>query len=86
MASNLTNPKTKKVGNNESGTRVQMDLHPGSMSRLRALKKMNDARSYADVMKDALRLYEFFLLEDQKGTKFYTKEHDGELVQIKLFI
>ena len=38
--------------------RVQFDLAPRSMERLNALKAKTEAASYAEVVKNALRLYE----------------------------
>ena len=35
-----------------------------ALSRLNRLKDMSEASTYTEVMKDALRLYEFFLEQD----------------------
>jgi hypothetical protein len=44
--------------------RVQMALSSNSFDRLNRLKDMSEASTYTEVMKDALRLYEFFLEQD----------------------
>ena len=43
--------------------RVQFDLPPRSMERLNALKLKTEASSYAEVVKNALRLYEALIEE-----------------------
>ena len=42
----------------KSTTRVQMELPEKSMQRLSILKDKTEASSYAEVLKNALRLYE----------------------------
>jgi hypothetical protein len=74
-------------GRNARGThRVQMDLSARSWERLKKLKDLSEATCYADVMKEALKLYEFLILEDEQGTEFLVRRKDGELMPIKLFI
>lgn len=47
--------------------RIQMDLPPRSVERLKQLQELTEAASYAEVMRNALRLYEALILETQKG-------------------
>lgn len=67
-------------------TRVQMDLSARSMERLRTLKDRLEATSYAEVIREALKLYEFLVLEDEKGSEFLLKQKNSKATPIKLFI
>jgi len=63
-----------------------MDLSELSMNRLKDLKEKVEPSSYADVMKEALKVYEFMLNEENNGTEFFFKRNGGEITPIKLFI
>ncbi len=73
---------TEKI---EKNKRVQMDLSQNSFDRLNRVKDMSEAASYTEVMKDALRLYEYVLEQDQEGSKFLVKTANGEISEIKIF-
>lgn len=66
--------------------RVQMDLSDQSMERLKRLKDNIDASSYAEVMREALKLYEFMIDEETEGTEFFLKKRGKEMTTLKLFI
>ena len=66
--------------------RVQMDLPPTSMQRLERLKTNLEASSYAEVMKDALKLLEYFALEDEQGSRFFIERKDGQRQELRLFV
>lgn len=65
--------------------RVQMDLSERDFERLMKLKDLSEAVSYSEVLKDALRLYEFVINKDIEGTKFYIKEGSDDMVRIEFF-
>jgi hypothetical protein len=65
--------------------RVQLDLPERSITRLQILKSKTEAASYAEVIKNALRLYEAVIEEDEAGSKFFVKTVDGSLTEYKLF-
>lgn len=69
----------------EKYKRVQMDLSPSSFQRLKRIKGLTEAGSYTEVMKDALRLYEFIVQKDTEGASFFVKPKDGDLAEIKIF-
>jgi hypothetical protein len=69
----------------EKATRVQMDLSPSSFERLNRLKEMVEAKTYTEVMKDALRLYEWIVQEESDGSDFLVRTKDGELEKVKIF-
>jgi hypothetical protein len=62
-----------------------MELSANSFDRLTRLKELSEAGSYTEVMKDALRLYEYVVEEESKGAKFLLESPDGKISQIKIF-
>jgi hypothetical protein len=66
-------------------TRVQLELPETSMGRLSSLKDVTEAMSYAEVIKNALRLYEAVIEEAQKGGEFFIKRKDGTSVPYLVF-
>lgn len=65
--------------------RVQFDLPEKSMARLQELKVKTDASSYAEVVKNALRLYEAVISEAQAGNKFMIKDSSGSFKEYVVF-
>ena len=68
-----------------SKNRVQFDLAPRSMDRLNVLKVKTEAASYAEVVKNALRLYEALIEETESGKQFFVRGEDGSLAPYRLF-
>jgi len=66
--------------------RVQFDLPPRSMERLNALKLKTEASSYAEVVKNALRLYEALIEETEGGKQFLVRDKDGVVSPYRLFL
>lgn len=62
-----------------------MELSQNSFERLNRLKDMVEAPSYTEVMKDALRLYEYFIQKDNEGAQFQVKSKNGHISEIKIF-
>lgn len=60
---------------NESrkSTRVQLELPDRSMQRLISLKDKTESASYAEVIKNALRLYEDIILQYDNGNEFVVR-------------
>jgi hypothetical protein len=75
----LTTKSLKKT------TRVQLDLPDKSMERLVALKDKTEAGSYAEVLKNALRLYESVITEYEAGNRLCIKDDEGKLTEYKVF-
>jgi len=65
--------------------RVQMELSEDSFARLQKVKEMSEASSYTDVVKDALRLYEYVLNNEIDGTKFMLEDNKGRVTAVKIF-
>jgi len=56
--------------------RVQMDMPEKSVARLRALQELTEAASYAEVVKNALRLYEVLVQEVDNGGEVLIRRGD----------
>lgn len=67
-------------------TRVQLELPPQAMERLQRLKEQTEAASYAEVIRNALRLFEALVDEHAKGAEFSLKRANGETVAYKIFV
>jgi hypothetical protein len=65
--------------------RVQFDLPPRSMDRLNVLKLKTEAASYAEVVKNALRLYEALIEETENGKQFFVRDESGAMSPYRLF-
>jgi hypothetical protein len=68
------------------GTRVQLDMPDASFQRLRRIKEVAEAASYAEVIRDALRVFEYLLEQDVAGSRFFLEDKSGQKSEIKLFI
>jgi hypothetical protein len=79
-ADDRPDPRTKVPKN-----RVQFDLAPRSMDRLNVLKVKTEAASYAEVVKNALRLYEALVEETESGKQFFVRDEYGALSPFRLF-
>lgn len=64
--------------------RVQIDMPTKSLERLRDLMVTTEASSYAEVIKNALRLYEALIQEVEAGNVILIKNKDG-IYPFKIF-
>ncbi|MGF7001261.1 hypothetical protein P3T25_009654 [Paraburkholderia sp. GAS32] len=55
-----------------------------SYDRLQLMKEKTEASSYAEVLKNALRLYEAIIDQYDAGRRLYLKDKDGTLVEYKV--
>ncbi len=61
-------------------TRVQFEMQPESIDRLKALRDRTEAASYAEVVRRALQLYEYVIEEADKGSELSIRsEEKGEV-------
>ena len=67
-------------------TRVQLEMPPQAMERLTKLKEKTEAASYAEVIRNALRVFEALMDEHDKGAEFQLKRADGEIVGYRIFV
>jgi hypothetical protein len=81
-----TNDKPRDKAKSLQKNRVQLDFPPRAMERLNTLKAKTEASSYAEVVKNALRLYEALIEEDESGKQFLTRDKDGVVAPFRLFL
>jgi hypothetical protein len=65
--------------------RVQLDLPERSMQRLQDLKRKTEASSYAEVIKNALRLYDAIITEAEAGSSFLIRDAAGQNKEYVIF-
>jgi hypothetical protein len=78
--------ETGGEGPGRQTTRVQLEMPPQAMERLQRLKDRTEAASYAEVIRNALRLFEALVDEHEKGAEFSLKRPDGETIAYKIFV
>ena len=76
--------QTKREAATTGVKRIQMDMPPRSVERLKRLQDITEAASYAEVMKNALRLYEALINEVEAGHEIMVKR-DGITAPLLLF-
>lgn len=65
--------------------RVQLDLPPKAFERLVSLKVETEASTYAEVIRNALKLYAAVIDECDAGNEFMLKQEDGTVSPYPLF-
>lgn len=73
------------AGTDRDTTRVQLEMPPKSMERLAHLKDVTEASSYAEVIRNALRLYESMIEEVEDGHDVLVRDKDGRTTTYKIF-
>lgn len=71
------------IKNKTKTTRVQLELPEKSMERLRTLKELTEASSYAEVIKDSLIFHERIATIQELGGKIFIEDSDGNKEQYK---
>ncbi|MDE2463298.1 MAG: ribbon-helix-helix protein, CopG family [Alphaproteobacteria bacterium] len=74
------------AGPERTTTRVQLEMPPQAMERLQRLKERTEAASYAEVIRNALRLFEALIDEHEKGSEFSLRRASGEVIAYKIFV
>jgi hypothetical protein len=67
-------------------TRVQMELAETSLERLKTLKEKTEAASYAEVTKNAYRLYEKIINLTELGYTICLKDNKGNIKELEIFM
>ena len=68
------------------GKRLQLQLPDASVARLAALKERTEAASYAVIIRDAIRFYEWVVGEVAAGREFAIREPDGTFRVVQIFV
>ncbi len=74
--------KVRQLGKN----RVQLDLSARAMSQLAELKEKSDAASYAEVFKNAMKLYDGIITEIERGSTFLIRDKSGKVSEFRMFL
>jgi hypothetical protein len=69
----------------KKSTRVQLELAEKSMERLYSLKEKTESTSYAEVVKNALRLYENMIQQHEAGKQLFLRDKDGTSTEYQIF-
>jgi len=62
-----------------------MDMPEISYRRLMKMKERVEESSYAEVLKNALRLFEYLVEKESEGCKFYVEDKSGHKAEVKFF-
>jgi len=84
-----TEPKSKQKGTTRSDSekaRLHLLMSSRSMERLDVLKEKTEATSYAEVFKNALRIYDALVEESEKGNEIMVRDGAGNLTSYKVFL
>jgi hypothetical protein len=64
------------TGNDTGRQRVQLEFTPEALERLRQIRTLAEASSNAEVVRNALRVYEWFLRQRADEYKFQLVKND----------
>lgn len=67
------------------GKRLQLQLPDAAAERLDSLVKRTEAASYAEVIRNALRLYEWAVGEMEEGRNVALQDTDGSFRVVQVF-
>jgi hypothetical protein len=70
----MTSPKDK--------VRISLDLSRAAFDRLSALEGLTESCSKADLIRDALRLYDYLVKQSLKGSKIQCVSPSGEVTSV----
>ena len=73
------------VGSEAARQRVQLDFTPEAFTRLQEIKTMADVKTNAEVVRNAIRLYEWFLRQKQDHYKFQLVK-DKKVKEVELVL
>ena len=67
-------------------TRVQLELPVAALERLKVLKDKTEASSYAEVTKNAFKLYERIVELQESGHTFVVRDRKGGTRDLEFFL
>ena len=70
----------------KSTRRLQLELPPRSAERLERLKDLTEAASSAEVLRNALRIYDDLATRVDRGDELMLKTKEGDVVLFPLLI
>jgi hypothetical protein len=69
---------TIERGEGQGRRRVQIDFSPAAYARLDSIRERSDAQSNAETVRNALRLYDWFLRQREEGYEVRLVKGDEE--------
>ncbi len=82
-------PRLRQANTTESEDdqlkRVQLDMPPKAFERLQSLKIETEASTYAEVIKNALKLYAAIIELDRGDNKLMVQRKDGSIAPLIVF-
>jgi len=66
-------------------TRITLDLSPTASKRLADLQALVEAESKAQIIRQALQLYEFAIKKHKEGNRFFVGENRESAAEMPLF-
>lgn len=78
-------PAVSKADEKPATKRIQFEFGPDAYQRLQKIKNETDAATYADVVRNALRLYEWFITQQAEGYDFGLVKDDKLVKAIKFY-
>ena len=73
------------MSDREKKTRVQFDFGPTAIARLDALKDKMETASYAEVLRNALKIYDWLVNEAGEEARVVVRKPDGTTELVKVF-
>jgi hypothetical protein len=67
-------------------TRVQFDLSPRALAVLDRLKIKTESTTYAEVICNALKLYDGLITETERDSTVMVRNKDGQIAEYKIFL
>lgn len=65
--------------------RMTFEFSDAAIERLDGLKMRSDARSYSDVVRQALKVYAWMATQGDEGFEVYLKNKKGDLIKAPIF-
>jgi len=82
----LKPPITAENTKSDKKTRIQLDLSPQAFMALTELKSKTEATTNAEVIRNALKLYNGLITETELGSTFLVRNKDGVVSPYKIFL
>ena len=66
--------------------RIQFEFSADAVERLERMKKETEKSSYAEIVRDSLRVYEWFLQQEKAGSDIGLVKDENLVKTVKLFL
>ena len=71
---------------NEKRHRLQFEFSADAYDRLKKMLKKSDSRTFAELVRNALRLYEWYLEQQDQGIELALVKDDKIIKQVKIVL